>query len=299
VIGSTYSGASAAPANGLLVEGQVGFGTTSPSASAAVEISSSTTGFLQPRMSTAQMNAIASPAEGLTVYNTTLRTLCWFDGSSWTYVPQDGKSCGTINYEGKTYETVVIGLQCWMKQNLNVGTRIDGIAEQTDNSIIEKYCTDNNEANCDTYGGFYQWGEMMNWTTSSSSNPSGRQGICPVGWHIPSDPEWCQMETYLDKSLDCNSTMWRGTDAGNKLKSTSGWVYGGNGNNSSGFTALPAGFLASDQTFDILGWDGLFWSSTASSASSAWSRYLRYQYAQINRNEYPQVDGFSIRCIKD
>ncbi|MCK5838660.1 MAG: hypothetical protein KAG99_02370, partial [Bacteroidales bacterium] len=85
-------------------------------------------------------------------------------------------------YEGQTYSIVAIGTQCWMAENLNVGTRIDGVDEQTDNPTLEKYCYNDLESNCDIYGGLYQWNEMMQYVTTE-----GAQGICPSGWHIPTD----------------------------------------------------------------------------------------------------------------
>jgi uncharacterized protein (TIGR02145 family) len=283
--------------------GKVGVGTSSPVASAAVEINSSTTGFLPPRMTTTQMNAISSPAEGLTIYNTTLKTLCWYNGNSWTYVPQDGKSCGTINYEGKTYETVIIGFQCWIKQNLNIGNRIDDTAEQTDNTIIEKYCYDNIEANCNVYGGLYQWNEMMNWTTSSNSNPSQRQGICPSGWHLPSDVEWCQLETYLDPTMNCSATGWVGTDVGGKLKEsgTSHWAGPNSGaSDISNFSALPGGYRGPGGGFNTLIVSAVFWTTAENSSTNSWYRHLHSSSAQVYRNnDNPKSFGFSCRCVKD
>jgi hypothetical protein len=79
------------------------------------------------------------------------------------YDPCDGIS--SILYSGQIYNTVAIGYQCWLKENLNIGTRINGSQNQTDNGIIEKYCYDDNESNCDEYGGLYQWDEMMQYTT--------------------------------------------------------------------------------------------------------------------------------------
>ena len=79
-----------------------------------------------------------------------------------------------------------------MAENLNVGTRINGSGSQTNNSTIEKYCYDDNEANCTTYGGLYQWDESMQYSTMP-----GVQGICPTGWHLPTDAEWTTLTTYL------------------------------------------------------------------------------------------------------
>jgi len=213
--------------------------------------------------------------------------------------------CGnpiTDSRDSKTYNTVLIGSQCWFAQNLNVGTRINGSQNQTNNGIIEKYCYSDNESNCDVYGGLYQWNELMNYTTSSNSNPSGRQGICPTGWHVPSDAEWCQMEIFLDATVVCENTGWRGTDAGGKMKETgtTHWSSPNTGaTNSSGFTALPGGLRGSGGGFVYLADDAYFWSAAESSSASAWSRYLDYNLAQVRRNYNDKTYGFSGRCVKD
>jgi len=89
-------------------------------------------------------------------------------------------------------EWVTVGTQKWAKTNLNVGTMINGDKDQTNNSTLEKYCYDNLESNCTTYGGLYQWNEAMQYVTIE-----GAQGICPAGSHIPSDLEWQTLEIFL------------------------------------------------------------------------------------------------------
>lgn len=110
----------------------------------------------------------------------------------------------TVSYGGQTYHTVQIGTQCWMKESLNNGTRIDGYQDQTDNSAIEKYCYNDYEPNCDVYGGMYQWAEAVQYrngatnTTSWSPVPTGNvQGICPAGWHLPADAEWTTLSNSI------------------------------------------------------------------------------------------------------
>ncbi|MFH0733617.1 MAG: FISUMP domain-containing protein [bacterium] len=105
----------------------------------------------------------------------------------------------SVEYGGKTYHTVLINEYCWLKENLNIGSRILGTSEQENNGIIEKYCYDNDEANCDKYGGLYEWAEAVQYqngaTNSVSPNPmftGNVQGICPAGWHIPSKDEFKQ-----------------------------------------------------------------------------------------------------------
>jgi uncharacterized protein (TIGR02145 family) len=228
---------------------------------------------------------------GATTLNQTSSSCPWTCGQSIT----DAR-------DGRIYNTVLAGTQCWMVQNLNVGLRIIGTQEQTNNSTIEKYCMGDLESNCDGYGGLYQWGEVMNYTSSSSSNPSGRQGICPDGWHLPSDVELCQMETWLDATVNCSGTSWRGTDAGGKMKETGydHWTSPNTGaTNASGFTALPGGYRNSNTVFYYFHTHAYFWTATESSASNAWHRYLTNLSAQISRFNTSKANGFSARCVKD
>ena len=202
-------------------------------------------------------------------------------------------------YEGQTYNTVKIGSQCWMKENLNVGTRIDGANNQSNNGTIEKYCYNDDNANCNTYGGLYQWNEMMQYTTTQ-----GVQGICPSGWHLPTDNEWKILEGTVDSQYpvgdpEWDDTSYRGYDAGKNLKSTSGWYNNGNGVNSSGFTALPGGYRNVSGSFYALTVYGYFWSSSEDSGTEAWFRILNYDHDQVARNISDKTNGRPIRCLKD
>ncbi len=287
------------PANGLYVFGSVGIGINSPHPSAKLEISSTSQGFLPPLMSNEQMNTIASPATGLMVFNTSLKSPFFYDGSVWKKMyNNDGESCGTITYDGQTYETVIIGNQCWMTENLNIGLAIVGSANQTDNGTIEKYCYDNNTANCDIYGGIYQWNEMMQYVITE-----GTQGICPTGWHLPTDDEWKTMEMYLGMSQsEANGTSYRGTDEGGKMKETgtTHWSSPNTGaTNTSGFTALPGGGRSSSGSFGSLGNYGYWWSSSEYSGTLEWGRHLSYNYDQVNRSYDSNANGFSVRCLKN
>lgn len=196
------------------------------------------------------------------------------------------------NRDGKSYNTVQIGSQCWFQENLNTGTMIDGGLNQTDNSIIEKYCNSDNEANCDIYGGLYQWNEMMQFVTTE-----GVQGICPTGWHIPSDNEVTTLTTFLGGV----------SVAGGKLKST-GTVSAGTGlwndpntdaTNESGFTALPSG--ARDPGIYYYGFHYVasFWTSSQTDDTYAWFREISYSLQSVNLGFPPKLYGFSVRCIKD
>ena len=199
--------------------------------------------------------------------------------------------------DGQVYNTVLIGDQCWMAENLNIGEMINGSENMTDNGVIEKYCYDDNTANCYEYGGLYQWNEMMQYTTTP-----GVQGICPTGWHVPTDAEWCILENEVDAgTISCSATGWRGIDAGGNLKKTgtSHWASPNTGaTNSSGFTALGSGYRFMNGTFGSLGGNAYHWSSTES-GSNAWDRSLNNNYAQVDRNKYGKTWGFIVRCLRD
>lgn len=271
--------------------------------SAMLEVKSSDKGVLPPRLSTPLMKAIESPVSGLMIYNTDEKCLFYFEGIYWINMCTGDStwvSCGsdfTDDRDNQKYRTVLIGTQCWMAENLNIGTMINGSVAQTDNEHIEKYCYDDNLANCNTYGGLYQWDELLDYRRTV-----GPQGICPSGWHVPSDDEWCILENYVDAgSVSCATTGYRGNDAGGNLKEngTTHWSSPNTGaTNSSGFIGLPAGRRHTDGSFLNLSTLGYFWTSTED-ASRAWSRSLRYDNAQILRGINEKTYGFSVRCLQN
>jgi len=219
--------------------------------------------------------------------------------------------------DSQSYPTVQIGANCWMAKNLNIGTMITGSgagALQTNTSVIQKFCYSNTASNCTTYGGLYEWDQAMNYSTTSSATPSGRQGICPTGWHIPSDNEWSLLEHYLETSLEPTGstplsdfqtlTMYRGTNstagAGHKMKSTSTWNSSGNGSNSSGFNGLGAGMRnGATGSFSNLGTWSYYWSSTQSSSTHGYRRRLDNGDPRAYRTGYDKTYAGSVRCMKD
>ncbi|MBP7849510.1 MAG: hypothetical protein KA053_04480 [Lentimicrobiaceae bacterium] len=207
--------------------------------------------------------------------------------------------CGdslTDTRDGQIYPTVQIGTQCWMAKNLNLGTLITATSEQMNNTTIEKYCYNDNVSNCDIYGGLYQWDEMMDYTTTE-----GAQGICPDGWHLPTDGEWCTLTTFLDPTVNCNLTGSFGTDAGGKMKDT-GTTYWNTVNvgatNSSGFSALPAGYRYNGIIY-FLNATAAFWSSTETYYSNGTYWYLQNNSAAVYRDILGKTLGFSVRCLLD
>ncbi len=207
-----------------------------------------------------------------------------------TAITQNCPSCGqpiTDARDGKTYNTVLIGTQCWMAQNLNIGTKINGLQEQTNNQVIEKYCYNDLESNCDTYGGLYQWNEAMQYVTTE-----GVQGICPAGWHLPTDPELTILTNYLGGANVAGGEM--------KEAGTAHWASPNTGaTNSSGFTALPGGYRDYYGSFNNLADDAYFWSSSESSSSTALIRKLGSNDAYVGRSSSYKTIGFSGRCVKD
>jgi uncharacterized protein (TIGR02145 family) len=208
----------------------------------------------------------------------------------------------TVEYEGQIYNTIQIFSQCWLKENLNVGTIINGFIYQTNNDTIEKYCYDNDPANCATYGGLYQWNEAMQYVTTQ-----GAQGICPAGWHIPTDEEWKVLEGTVDSQYPIGDPEWdengyRGYNAGGNLKETgiTHWISPNTGStNESGFTGLPGGYRVNNGVFFNLGGLGDFWSSSQGSAYNAWNRSLSCYEAHVNRGNSYKDYGYSVRCLKD
>ncbi len=195
--------------------------------------------------------------------------------------------------DGQVYKIVRIGTQWWMAQNLNVGLMVTDDIPSIQNDQIEKYCYDNQSENCDIYGGLYQWDEMMDYQTSDTSNPGITKGICPDGWHLPTESEWNLLEAFIAESGNS------GIEA-TVLKSTWGWNSGGNGTDIYGFEGLPGGKLNEPPGgFYPPGYYGFYWTATESSASYSYSKYLEYSHPQIYHTGDEKGNGYSVRCVMD
>jgi uncharacterized protein (TIGR02145 family) len=187
--------------------------------------------------------------------------------------------------DGKKYPTVQIGSQCWMAANLDIGTRIIGTKNPSDNDTIEKYCWGDNPDSCLVHGGLYTWDEMMDYTTYE-----GSRGICPAGWHIPSDEEIKELERTLgmDSATAELANVWRGTDQGTQMK------VGG----SSGLNIMLSGARVSTGSYMAINSYAYIYSSTES-GTNAWRRCVRTYDTQVGRfNTFPKTYGFSVRCVK-
>ncbi|MDD4216871.1 MAG: FISUMP domain-containing protein [Bacteroidales bacterium] len=192
--------------------------------------------------------------------------------------------------DSQSYPTVLLGGKCWMAANLNIGTQLTGATNSTNNSQIEKYCYGDDNGNCDIYGGLYQWDETMAYSTTEST-----QGICPTGWHIPSDAEFKQLEISLgmtEAEADLNN-IWRGTSQGVGTAMKEG--------GSSGLNIQLAGRKSS--SFGFVGSAGYIWCSTEgidySSETFAMRRCWGTQAGVGRYDTFPKTYSFSVRCVKD
>jgi uncharacterized protein (TIGR02145 family) len=209
--------------------------------------------------------------------------------------------CGgqsSLTYDGRTYDLVEIGGQCWFADNLATDQYRNGdpIPTGLDNTTWQNTTSgafaiyNNDPANDATYGKLYNW-----FTTVDS------RGLCPTGWHVPTDCEWMYLEGSLGMSVTDQETVgWRGTNEGGALKSTTGWISPNTGaTNSSGFTALPSAVRNGDGSFVDLGIFGYFWSKTESNSSDAFRRGFAYFDGYVYRLTNNKSHGFSVRCVRD
>jgi len=165
--------------------------------------------------------------------------------------------------DGQDYTYRHIGTQVWMTKNLNY-------------VIPDSWCCGNNTSNCETYGRLYTWDAAML--------------SAPPGWHLPSDSEWTVLVNYLGGDMV----------AGGKMKTTTLWMPPNeSATNSSGFSALPAGFGYANGVCNGTRVDGYWWSATQSEPDRCWYRGVDYNSAAIDRLNYYKFVGFSVRCIRD
>ena len=219
------------------------------------------------------------------------------------------------DHEGNVYATVQIGNQCWMRDNLRTTHYADGTAIPaggSNTSYTEPYYYDysTHSLPLETRGYLYNWPAAMHGAASSSTNPSGVQGICPTGWHLPSEAEWTQLTDYVN-SVSEYQCGGRSGNIAKALASTEGWnSYSGDCavgndptlNNASGFSVVPAGYWSDGFGGDGFGGAGswtYFWSSGQANSNSAWGRCLYYGNAYVDRGNYGKSGGLSVRCLRD
>jgi uncharacterized protein (TIGR02145 family) len=194
---------------------------------------------------------------------------------------------GGIDYGGENYDAVLIGEQTWMAENLNY-----------------------NASGSNTYGRLYDWSTAMGFpqpcnlqfvTNCEMQIQPKHQGICPSGWHIPSDNDWNILIAFVhsDNNLSSYTPDIGDNYAGKYLKGTSGWNSSGNGEDTYGFSAPPGGLGYPDGYFYYIGDFGYWWSSSEYDSDDAYSWFMYYSNEDIARYNYSKSNLFSVRCVKD
>ena len=217
---------------------------------------------------------------------------------------------GTItDVENNVYNTVKIGTQVWMSENLKTTKYNDGttaIPNITDNTAWAALTTgayswyNNDVTNKNSYGALYNWYAVdNNAATKAASN--GGKNVCPTGWHVPTDAEWTTLTTYLTNSG--YGYGGSGSNIGKSIAATSGWTASetagtiGNdqaSNNSSGFAGFPDGSRNYTGTYSSIGTSGFWWSST-----EAYYRAMTFRYSNVSSYSTSKGYGFSVRCLRD
>ena len=207
-----------------------------------------------------------------------------------------------IDADSNIYKTIAIGSQVWMKENLRVSKFRNGSAIPTNLTDAAWQSTtsgafaiyNNNIGNDTIYGKLYNWYAV--------ADP---RGLCPAGWHVPTEQDWQLLTKYLDQTADTSQCC--SNSAGGKMKSI-GTLQSASGlwqdpnayaTNISGFSGLPGGCRLYDGSYPFSGYYGHWWTSTEKTSVNAWRRFLGHEIGHINRSFEAKVSGYSVRCIKD
>ena len=211
--------------------------------------------------------------------------------------------------DGNVYNTVLIGNQVWMRENLRTTKYANGttipLGTTSSYDVAYRYYPNGDSANVSDYGYLYNWAAVMKGASSSNANPSGVQGICPDGWHVPSDAEWTELTNYVSSQSQyvCGSST---SNIAKALASETGWNssthncdVGNNpiANNATGFSARPAGYYYGN--YNSFGHLAYFWSATQDPSNDAYNRSLYYNGAYVDRNHDGKPNGYSVRCIRN
>lgn len=216
------------------------------------------------------------------------------------YKPIETSGTLTDARDGKVYKWVAIGNQIWMAENLaylpsvvgpKIGSKTTAYYYVLDYDGIDVIKA-KDQSNYEKYGVFYNWTAAMAGSASSMGNPSMVQGVCPTGWHLPSDAEWAELTAYLGGD----------SIAGGKLKETGTTHWNANNTgatNETGFTALPAGNRSVYGQFVMNRFSGLWWSATEYKADRAWIRSMYCRDKEATGSAGDKDAGLSVRCVKD
>ncbi len=204
------------------------------------------------------------------------------------------------DYDGNEYKTVQIGNQCWINENLKTTHYSDGVKLvdgtgagdiSADYSTEYYFAYNDDEDNVLTYGRLYTWAAVMNGKSGSNTNPSGVQGVCPTGWHVPSNSEWNELTDFVG-----------GYEAGGKLKESGPvhWISpNSDASNQTGFEGLPSGSRYPDGVFRSKGYFVSYWTTTENNISEAIFRGLHYNDSRIGYGIIDKSWGKAVRCVKD
>ncbi len=208
----------------------------------------------------------------------------------------DGGASSSSNGTPNSLATVTIGSQVWMAKNL-------------DSDVPGSKCYGDDPANCTKYGRLYDWATAMglpsscNSSSCSSSIQSKHRGICPSGWHIPSNDDWDKLFRWVDGQNNGEGSgeesPYHSYTAGKYLKATSGWNENGNDTDKYGFSALPGGRGYSGGDFINAGYFGLWWSSGEYVSYGAYSRYMGYKFESADWGLDGKSVLYSVRCVQD
>ncbi len=283
---------------------RVGIGTSTPHASAQLEVASSERGFLPPRMSFAERNAIQRPASGLMIWCSDCDSsgqLQVYNGIRWVGMTPGEAKAPIIVTPPAPIETVTIGNQVWMVKNLSVDRYRNGDPiPQVTNAVAwgslttGAWCWYNNDSA--TYAEKY--GRLYNWYAVNDP-----RGLAPVGYRVASNADWSKLTKFLSPTADTTCTnCFPSSTAGGALKDAGiiNWASPNTGGtNVTGFTALPGGDRNSAGVFNYVRNYGSFWTSTSFQPSTALFRYLFSGSASIANNFDDKRVGYSVRCIKE
>ena len=216
------------------------------------------------------------------------------------------------DYDNNVYNTIQMGTQCWMRENLRTQHYSDGTAipagTDTSSTVAYRYAPNNNQGLVATYGYLYNWRAVMRNASSTSASPSGIQGACPTGWHVPSRAEFVALQNYMESAvnLHCNGND---TSTAVAMASTDGWHtssvsctpgYNGTDNNESGFGACPAGTFYQNSYYNTT-YNTCFWSATEYQTGKPHIARIAYDDAQFSADWFSNLTnvGYSVRCVKD
>lgn len=240
-------------------------------------------------------DAVECLNEGICVEGDCICAEGW-TGSDCSIETSNSAACESVEFDGHTYEVVAIGSQCWFKENLRSDNYRNGdaISDLSDDSWTSTAGGDHVVygedqivlwgsaewvANLDTYGRLYNWYAV-----------NDARGLCPTGWHVPTDAEWTALTDFLG-----------GADvAGQLMKSSPSDSPSWDGNNASNFSALPGGYRSGDDgDFYHHGQYGRWWSASSNGPDYAWYRYLNSENDDVYRYTNHPRNGYSVRCVRN